>query len=186
MADWVHQAFRLRKNHRWKTKPGYKTFVADRGAVRFDFPADWVVIPIQGGTIEFRDQQPPDDVCVLQFTLMRLAEGVNWTGLPLPDLLRQTLSTPGRGEVIWRDEVVGVRLPNLEVTCTEYWYIDPDENREACCRWCIARAGNILPLLSIDFLRDDTDRFAPVWNEILRTLRLGEFIRDPTLGPERP
>ena len=185
MPEWSKDVFRLRRNHRWKTKPGYVIFVADRGAVRFDIPEDWVVIPGQGA-VELHDRQPPDDDCLLQVSVMYLPKGIDLSALPVTTLLEETLKAESRGPITRRDEVVGVRIPGLELACTELWFIDPKENREAVSRWCMARAKGIQPLISMDFWRDDTERFSPVWNEILRTLRVGEFIRDPTMGPEDP
>ena len=45
MAKWKKDKIKLRKNHTWQGKPGYKIFVADKGAVRFNYPQTWVVEP---------------------------------------------------------------------------------------------------------------------------------------------
>src|SRR4051812_47263730 len=38
MADWIKEELKLKKNHSWKAPPGYRIFVADQGAVRFNIP----------------------------------------------------------------------------------------------------------------------------------------------------
>ena len=58
--------------------PGYNIFVADRGAVRFDFPRDWIIEPGENGSIKFHDKKPPDDDCTLQITVMYLPDGVDF------------------------------------------------------------------------------------------------------------
>src|SRR2546426_524622 len=60
MADWLKEELTLREDHTWRAKPGCKIFVADRGALRLDYPEDWVVIPGEN-SINFHDRQPPDD-----------------------------------------------------------------------------------------------------------------------------
>ena len=45
MANWDKEELELKKSHGWRHKPGKRIFVADRGALRLEFPEDWVVIP---------------------------------------------------------------------------------------------------------------------------------------------
>ena len=45
MADWLKEKYKLKKNHNWKAPDGYRIFVADRGAVRFNIPDGWIVEP---------------------------------------------------------------------------------------------------------------------------------------------
>ena len=42
---WTKKTLKLKEGHGWKSRPGYSIFVADRGAVRFDFPKTWVMEP---------------------------------------------------------------------------------------------------------------------------------------------
>ena len=59
MAKWDKRTIKLNHAHGWHSRPGFKIFVADRGAVRFDFPDDWLVIPEENGTIKFHDKPTP-------------------------------------------------------------------------------------------------------------------------------
>src|SRR5215210_1801244 len=78
MSKWQKRTLKLRDDHTWSGRPGCRVFVADRGAVRFDFPQDWIVIP-QADSIRFHDKQPPDDDCVLGVSYLRLPP-IDWSG----------------------------------------------------------------------------------------------------------
>jgi hypothetical protein len=180
MAKWRKSTHRLNKDHQWRAKPGYNVFVADRGAVRFDIPRDWVIIP-GPDAIKFYDRQPPDDDCILQMTLMRLNPEIDWSGLPLRQLFEATTGGDHR-EVEPRGEVNEIRRQGVELVWQEFRFIDENEHREAYSRSCLARSGILLPLLTLDFWPEDLKRIDPVWNEVLRSLRLGEYIEDPRRG----
>jgi hypothetical protein len=175
---WTQQSFQLRENHGWKAKPGYKIFVAGRGAVRFDYPASWVFEP---GTdsCKFRDRQPPDDDCLLQVSYLLLSPQVDWSGLPLERLLTEALKGDKRG-ILSRGQTVYVRRPDLELAWTEQRFFDHTQGREACSRACLARGANVQPFITMDFWPEDAHRFVPVWDEVLRTLQLGQYVKDPT------
>ena len=180
MAKWSKKEFRLRENHRWKAKPGYKIFVADRGAVRFDYPADWVVLPGED-SIKLYDRQPPDDNCLLQVSVMYLPVAIDWSDLPMTYLLGEALKADERG-TLSRGPVHHVRRPELELAWTEFRFFSTNEQREACSRACLARGAGIQPFITLDFWPEDTERLDPVWNEVLRSRRLDEYVKDPTRG----
>jgi hypothetical protein len=82
----VHKdEIKLRRKHTWKATPGCRIFVADRGAVRFDIPQDWVVVP-DSDCIKLHDKAPPDDDCVLAVSYMRLPP-IDWSELRLASLV---------------------------------------------------------------------------------------------------
>lgn len=93
---WQRQEFRMKPDHTWTAPPGHKIFVADRGAVQFNFPAEWVVIPTSDA-IELHDRRPPDDDCLLKVSVMYAAEGIDWGELTVPYLLKQTTKDDERG-----------------------------------------------------------------------------------------
>lgn len=174
---WSKQVYRLESGYDWKAKPGNNVFVADHGAVRFDFPADWVFVP-EGNTFKFHDRQPPDDNCLLEVTIFRLPPGPDWRSFPLPELLAAAIDHDG-DEVISRSEIVYAKRGDLELAWIETRFIDPGEHREACSRTCLARQSGIQPLFTFSFWPEDSARLAPVWDELLRSLRLGEYIAAP-------
>lgn len=177
MSEWTEEVFRLPENHGWKCKPGYKSFVADQGAVRFDFPADWVFVP-GSNSLKFYDRQPPDDTCLLELSVFRLAANVDWRELSLKQLLADVVRGDREG-VLSQGEVIYQKRGDLEIAWMETRYIDPDEHREACSRCCLARRAQIQPLFTFAFWPEDLERVAPAWNELLRSLRLGEYVTPP-------
>lgn len=179
MARWEKRSLRLNRDHEWKSRPGFKIFVADRGAVRFDFPEDWVVSP-GPDSIKFHDKTPPDDNCCLQLSVFHLPPG-DWSGLPVADLVRQVHDKDREG-LIARTDVVEILRHDLDIAWMETRYRDATENRIARERIAIARGSNIQPLLTIAFWDDDGSWVVPAWNEVLRSLRLGEYINDPRRG----
>ena len=180
MAKWERQTLRMKKNHGWRAKPGNKIFVADRGAVRFDFPESWVMEP-GSDSIKLRDLPPPDDKCLLQVSVMRLAAGIDWERFPLPEVLEVVIKDDPRGTTPHGD-VVHVRRPSHEFAWRETRFIDPVEKREAYSRTLLARASNIQPLITLELWPEDTAWVDPIWDEVLHSLRVGEYIRDPTRG----
>ena len=180
MAHWDRQTVKLKENHGWKAKPGYKIFVADRGAIRFDVPKEWVIVP-GPKSIQFYDRQPPDDNCRLEVSLIRHPP-IDWSGLPLPQLIREVVKdgprdTPNIGDV----HALG--RPDLELAWTELSSIDASERRDACSRVCLARAPKMHAVITLDFWKDDRSRLGPVWEALLSSLELGLSIKDPAQGP---
>lgn len=180
MADkWRKEVLKLRDDHTWRSKPGYRIFVADKGAVRFDIPEDWVVKP-DSDSIKFHDREPPDDDCVLAASYMRLPP-VDWSGLALAGLVETIVEGDERG-VIGRGEMNTLRRGALDIAWTEIKFIDPTERREAFSRICLAREANIQSLITFDFWADDRERVEPVWAEVISSLELNLTITDPTRG----
>jgi hypothetical protein len=180
MAKWKKSKLRMRKDHQWSARPGYKIFVANAGEVRFDIPEDWVFIPAETA-LEFHDKQPPDDDCVLQLTVFHLNPQLNWDGLPLAQLLADITGGERHDDMV-RGEVHYEKRSDCELAWSEGRWTDPSENRPAVSRSCIARDATTFPLFTMDFWLDDFDRFSPVWDELLRSLRLGDMVKDPRTG----
>lgn len=179
--QWKQQIFDLPPQHGWRAKPGYKIFVADRGAVRFDFPESWVVVP-GDDAIAIHDRPPPDDEVVLKVSVMRLPpiKG-GWDQLPLERLVREALRGDKRAAT-GGDEVVTLRRGDLELAWAQVRFIDPEQKRPALSRCCLARARNIQPLITMDFWESDLGKMSMVWDEVLRSLRVGVPLGDPRRG----
>ena len=170
---WQKETFRLPKDHGFKARPGNAIFIADRGAVRFEYPAAWTMEPTDDA-LEFRDRPPPDDDCVLKFSLMRLNPQIDWSGVPLAQLLEDLLTKDSHDQTLV-GKVRTRRRDDMQLAWLETSSIDPGEQREGRCRACLALRGNVMPFITMDFWPEDTARFAPVWTGILRTLRIGEY-----------
>ena len=185
MPTWSKRTRTLPEKHGWKSKPGYQIFVADRGAVRFDFPADWAVIPT-AESIKICDKAPPDDDCCLQLSVFYLPGGIDFSGLPVDELLAAALQNEDKEqEVLARSEMHRIKRREMDIAWIETRYMEKKEKREAIARRCLARAHNIQPFVTFDYWVDDSKRVEPAWTEMLRTLRLGEYVQDPLRGPRR-
>jgi hypothetical protein len=176
---WEKQTLKLQGRHFWTAQPGCKVFVADRGAVRFDFPQDWMVVP-DSDSIKLHDKPPPDDDCVLAVSYMRLPP-IDWSGLPLSSLVEQTSKGDSRPIYEW-GEIIESRRADLEIAWREMRFIDPVEKREAFSRFCLARRGRVQAIISFDFWETDYKRCEGVWEIVLKSLELDEQIADPTVG----
>jgi hypothetical protein len=183
---WTKTTLQLAKDHKWTGTPGFSVFVADRGAVRFEYPSDWIVTPDDDADIKFYDQQPPDDLCIIRLSLLRLRPDLDWTGLPLSQLLR-AMTDESEQITLSRSEPVLIRRQNLEIAQREARFIDPIEHREAVTHAALARSGTIMPFITCEFWPEDSARFSAVWDHLIETLRLGEYIKDPRVGaaPQR-
>ncbi|HEY9626889.1 MAG TPA: hypothetical protein V6C84_06275 [Coleofasciculaceae cyanobacterium] len=181
--QWVKETLELKDDHRWQSNSGYKIFVADRGAVRFDVPQDWF-FEADAQSFRFLDRQPPNDDCRLEMSFNRLPEG-DWAGFPLQSTLRKIVDDDKR-QVIAKTDITTVKRQTARIVWTEIKFIDAQENREAFSRICIGLGSNVQCLITFDYWADDADRLIPVWDEVLRSLTLGLYIRDPRLGTAVP
>jgi hypothetical protein len=172
MSEWTKQTYQLEGNYRWKSKPGNVIFVADRGAVRFDYPGEWILEP--GETFKLHDHQPPDDTCVLQVSIFRLGSEIDWSSLPSTDRMLAECLTSRDRDVVWRSEARIQRRAGVELAWVESHGIDPGEQRLAISRTCLAAGGHVRALLTLDFWPEDQPRLDLIWEELLRTLEVGD------------
>lgn len=176
------QTLKLKAKHRWRARPGHRIFVADRGAVRFDFPDHWIM---KMGTVSvsFHDAEPPADDCRLEVSFNRLPPA-DWDAFPLPRLLEEALACDPR-PISSRGETVQLLRRGLRVAWTELGFTDPVEHREAFSRVLVGLGNNVQCLITFDYWADDAPRMTPAWDEVVRTLELGVHITDPTTGARR-
>ncbi len=157
--QWTKQTLPLKANATWKAPPGYSIFVADRGAVRFNVPDDWMVEP-QADCIALFDPQPPNDNCKLTVSYLRLPPA-KWSALPLARLLTTIVEGDPR-EVVGRGDIITLARADLDVAWTELRFLDAHEHREAASRFGLARGANVQALLTLDLWPEDAPRVGPV------------------------
>jgi hypothetical protein len=175
MTDWKVSHHKLPEDHQWTAKRGYNIFVGTGGAIRFDIPEGWIVEPTSDA-IKFHDKPPPDDDCLLQVSIIHLPPGIDWSEFPLTRLIDEAvLKDDPRGLTVCGNPRQ-VQRPDLELAWIEARFDDPNEKREAFSRACLARGSDIQALITFEFWPEHRRRFVPVWNEILRSLRLGEYV----------
>ena len=180
MTDWLKDELKLKPNHTWRAPDGYRIFVADRGAVRFNIPQGWVIEP-DSDSIKFYDAKPPDDNCRLACSYLRLPPQVDWSSLPLSELIDVALRGDERNTVREGD-IVHKRRADLEAAWADFGFTDPVLKRKAYTRLCIARGSNIQALLTLEYWPEDAARIATVWAEVIRSMQLGRYVQDPTVG----
>ncbi|MHB8748705.1 MAG: hypothetical protein ACYDBJ_05905 [Aggregatilineales bacterium] len=179
MASWNKKKLTLQSGHRWQAKPGCKIFVADKGAVRFDIPQAWVVVP-EPDSVKIYDKQPPHDDCVLAVSYFRLPP-IDWSDLLLTKLLNDATKSAER-EYTKAAPIVELHRADLEIAWREMYFIDDKEQREAISRICIGRRKLIQCLITFDFWVSDAERCKSAWETVLETLTLSQFVSDPTTG----
>jgi hypothetical protein len=179
MAEWTKETLGLGIDHTWRAPDGYNIFVADKGAVRLNYPHGWIVKP-DSDSIKFYDREPPDDDCRLAVSYIRLPP-IDWSDLPLSRLVDAAIQGDSRG-ITHRSDFIDVVRPGLEICWVELTFFDKTLKRTAHSRLCIGRGSNIQSLLTFEFWPEDREKFDPAWNEVIRSLDLGLHIEDPTKG----
>lgn len=184
MAEWQEKSIPLKEGHNWEARPGYSVLVADRGAVRFEFPEGWIIRPGEKGSLKLMDREPPDDECTLEMSIFYLNPKIDWSGLELAPMVAKLREDEVR-LVLDRGEVVAFRRGRMDLAWAEDRFMDSGEARPAFGITCIARRRNIQPLITFAYWENDAARCRAVWETVLETLTIGERIADPSQGPPR-
>jgi hypothetical protein len=96
--------------------------------------------------------------------------------------LKKVLENDSRN-IIAKGEIITVKRQTAKIVWTEMKFIDTQEEpREAFSRTCIALGSNIQCLITFDYWVDQAEQLIPVWDEAMRSLTLGLYIRDPMTG----
>ncbi len=176
---WQQTTHRMAEDHQWTAAPGNKIFVADAGAMQFEIPRDWVIKPGENGSIRFFDKE--DEVAAdmrLEVSLFYVPPYVDWTGLPLAQLLEDSaLSNESRG-ITDRGPFHETRRATLETVWVQVDFTDPGENRLAHSRIGIARGPAAHALMTMDFWPEHIARARKVWDGALKSLKLDGNSRD--------
>jgi hypothetical protein len=192
-SQWQSKTFKLPADHGWKCSPGHGIFVADQGAVQFEYPSTWVVAPIDGDiAIAINDKQHPDDNVRIAVSVLHLPQNIDWGQVPIDILIRKGFQCKQPNDVrrnlTWQDSIHISERGGIESAWAEADFVDPAEERPARTRACIARGGRdyfVQTQITMDYWLDDSGRFEPVWDHALATLRLGEIIPNPLTRRDR-
>ena len=127
------------------------------------------------------DKKPPNDDCCLEVSFNRLPPN-DWSQFPLKSTLKKVLEDDSRN-IIAKGEIVTVKRQTARIVWTEMKFIDTQEEpREAFSRTCIGLGSNVQCLITFDYWADQAEQLIPVWDEAIRSLTLGLYIRDPMTG----
>ena len=167
---WIKTTVPLPPSPGWRCKPGNNLIIADRGAAAFEVPEGWVAKPGKDG-LTISNKPPPADEARISLTVFHLppVQG-GWRGLPLEQLMRESNRDGAKAPL----EIHRLERPGLELVWAEKGdYADPDDGRMIRTRQLIARANLAQVLITFDVYRDLSERFEPVWKDLLRSLRVG-------------
>jgi hypothetical protein len=178
MSKWRSETIKLGDNHGWVTRPGNNMFVADRGAVMFEYPTHWKMSPAKDGSIQFRDKPHPDDDAILAVSVNYMHPDLDWRLAPLGQMVSDVASRDKRNP-FFVGEPIEIHRRHLDAAWIEIHFIDSKEKREARGRMCVGFQANIQTLITFDFWLSDMTRMNPVWTDVLETLVIGHYIADP-------
>ncbi len=181
---WVKHTLELSEDHHWQSKEGYKVFVAGRGAVRFDVPQAWKFEPKEK-SFRFTDGDPPDDNCCLEVSYNLLPRDANLRDFPLKGIVKKLLQEDTR-EAIEISEVFKLNRQTAQIFWGQIKFIDPEEKREAYSRICVGLGSGVQSLITFEYWVEDAAQFEPIWQNVLDSLVLGLYIRDPRTGLAYP
>ncbi len=189
---WKKTFIPLPKTHGWRTtKPSNSLFVAHRGAVSFEFPREWEITPTGKGTLMLRDNPYPDENMRIEVALIQLynADGtlvrqtntqVEWEH-DLKDMFEEMMRKDPR-EMLALGKLREAFNPEFELLWQQFTHIDREENRKVHTRTCFARANGVHAIITFDFWPEYSSQANRVWREMLATMKVGEYISDPTLS----
>ncbi len=180
---WIKQTLDLKPDHRWQGTPGYKIFVAGRGAVRIEVPGEWVLEP-QEKSFRFLDAAPPNDNSCIEVSYNLLPPG-DYKDFPLERVLRDIAERDERN-VLEVGEVITVPRQTARIVWIQLKFLDDQENRVAYSRICVGIGSGVQSLVTCEFWVDDSDRIIPIWDHVIHSLSLGLYISDPTTGNAIP
>ena len=84
-------------------------------------------------------------------------------------------------DVIAKGEIFTLKRQTAKIVWTEIKFIDTQaEPREAFSRTCIGLGSNVQCLITFDYWVDQAQKLTPIWDEVMRSLTLGLYIRDST------
>lgn len=171
---------KLKKDHLWEAPKGYQLLVMERGAVHVCFPRGWLIKP-KHDTMCIHDVEPPDDNCRIQISMFRF-HPIAVGKMPFEKIVRQVLSKESDTDFFDIKPIVFQNRPGMKMAWIERKYIDPDFHRPILSRTFFALENNIQVLISFDCWNDDAVKFQDVWEQMLKTLKLGHYVSDPSTG----
>ena len=161
-------AVQLMPDHVWKAAPGCRILVIDGGAVRLDFPGDWIAFPT-ARHIALIDRLPPATRFTVGVSWRRLSHAM--AAVPLDYLLSEILIGEQR-EVIRRGDIHRTFRFPLEIAWIQLRLV------EGCTRCTQA-------VILFDFQPNDELAVFDVWETLLSTLVVGDYIQDHVRGRRR-
>lgn len=176
MPPFREERLVLNPDHGWTSEPGCQVFVADRGAVRFDFPRGWCIEPGEQGAIRVQDRPSPDQSRSLQLTLNYLRDDLDWTGVTTSrirdELVRRQSRKISRQDPIGQD----ASRDGLQFSWSSPLSLDSGGFFQVL----VARKWNIQAIFRYEFTPAPDNSHESFWSILLKTVVLGDYVEDPT------
>jgi len=122
---------------------------------------------------------------------MRCSLGLSWhviphsaMHLPLRSLLLNGSATEKR-QIVQFGGICEIARPPLEVAWLQMRVADISEKREMCTRMCVARMECTQAVMLFEFRPEDELAVFGIWETLLATLAVGEYIADTKTGERR-
>ena len=196
-SNMERMEFDLPENHGWVAKPGNRIFVANKGAMRFEVPQDWTMnMPKGSRAFVFYDRETEAAADIrLDARVIYLAQqapNVDWSQLqpwnepPITEWLKKNIASDRRNPIKVSPPLT-LEMNGIKVAWAETDFVDPLEQRLAHTRLCYAlkAPAALMGLIAMDYWHDVADRARSAWNDVLGTLKLGEYVESPFRGPDR-
>ncbi len=179
MAEWKRRTVDLPDDHGWTAKPGNSIFVANRGAVLFEYPSGWVIKP-DGNSICLYDREAPDDNMRLQVSVFQTGSDrsiVDWSAMPpLASIMQHIVLADDPRQCTRKGPLFGASRRNLEYLWLEMGFMDPAGKRKAHSRACLARGGNVQAFITMEYWPEDRGVADRVWSNMLESLKLADYL----------
>lgn len=105
----------------------------------------------------------------------------DWSTFPLKKTLHQILEDDDR-KITHKSKVTSANRDGMRLVWADIQYIDATEKRPATSRILVGIGDNVQVLFTFDYWIEGEEQMREVWAVMLRSLRLGLFIPDPTRG----
>jgi len=175
-------ALQLQSNGVWKARPGCRVLIIDGGALRFDYPQDWI-LHAGADSVCLVAPDLPERPTVLAASVKRISMPASM--IPLELYMREIAEFDPRVLADVGGDFVRVRRPPLEAGWVESHLTDPRDGREISKRICFARAGCTRALIAFQSWLEDRARMDAVWETVLDTLAVGDYLEDIATGRRR-
>ena len=101
--------------------------------------------------------------------------------MPLSSLLEQGALTETR-TVVRNGGLNRIMRPPLELVWMQLRVVEGEDGREGITRMCLARGGCTQAVILCEFSPENEERLFPLWQTLLATLAVGDYIADAATG----
>jgi hypothetical protein len=123
-----------------------------------------------------------DPAAVLAVSAKRISLPVS--EIPLALYMREITEPDGSGG-FHCESICSLRRPPMEAAWVEIGYDSEFTKGHLCKRVFVGRAGSTRAIITLDFKPADRKRMEPVWDTVIETIVIGDYLEDPRTGRRR-